>query len=144
MYHSPMRRITTSDQELLLEISPCDDEQVDLFTSSDCWKLARELHLRGVGKLAAISESSDPDYWCHMAVELPDGTYLDAQGVQSREQFLTRWRGFVLRGDAAISYYDPRDEAHWEALTEDQEPDVGSQEDVDSAAELLIEWLEDL
>lgn len=139
-----MRRISTTDQDLLLEVSPCTSEEVDDFTTSDCWKLAKELHLRGVGRLIAAVESRDPDWWCHMAVELEDGKILDAHGLQTRKQFLARWRPWLVQSEAAVAFYDPTDEISWTALIEDQSDYLTTDDEVAEVADKLIEWYEDL
>jgi len=139
-----MRRITTTDQDLLLEVSPCTSQEVDDFTTSDCWKLARELHLRGVGRLIAAVESRDPDWWCHMAVELEDGKILDAHGIQTRKQFLARWRPFLTQSEATVAFYDPTDEIYWNELIVEQDDRLTDDEDVAAVVDKLIEWIEDL
>jgi len=139
-----MRRITTTDQDLLLEVSPCTTDEVDTFTSSDCWKLARELHLRGTGRLIAAVESRDTDWWCHMAVELEDGQILDANGLQTRKQFLARWRPFLIQSEATVAFYDPTDEDYWNELVGDQGIGLSDDDEVAEIADKLIEWVEDL
>lgn len=138
-----MRTITTADRELLLEISPCDDDQVEIFTEADCWKLAFELQKRGVGELVAVADADDADMWCHMAVMLQDGTYLDANGLQTKSQLLARWGNFSNSGNGALARYGKVTQARWEELTADQFERTDA-EDVAEAADMLTEWLEDL
>jgi len=139
-----MRRITTTDQDLLLEVSPCTSQEVDDFTTSDCWKLAKELHLRGVGRLIAAVESRDADWWCHMAVEVEDGNILDAHGLQTKKQFLARWRPFLTQSDATVAFYDPSNEIHWDELVGDQDDRLTDEDEVAAVADKLSEWYEDL
>lgn len=138
-----MRRITTSDRDFLLEIAPCTDEEVDSFTAGDCWKLAHELHIQGAGALIGIVDEKHTDYWIHMVVELPDGNYLDAYGLQTREQLLSRW-GSWFGGSAAITRYDLSQPGLWAGLTGDQDLQLTSPEEVTEVAQRLIEWVEDL
>lgn len=140
---APMRTITTSDQDLLLEVSPLDREEVDNFTAGDCWMLAYELHNRGVGELIAVVDKDDPDAWCHMAVELEDGTILDANGLQNRVSFLRRWGSFVS-DEPAIARYDLTDPRRWTELTGDQDPYYSTAEEVAEVAERLADWIEEL
>lgn len=143
-YGYPMRTITTADRELLLEISPCDEDELDTFAAGDCWKLAYELQLRGVGRLIGVVDSEDADHWCHMAVELPDGTFLDAYGTQNRDQLIARWNRWVHTGRAVVARYDLSNPTRWDELTCDQEKEYSSPEDVAAVADKLIGWLEEL
>ena len=137
-----MRRITTADIELLLEISPCTDEEIDLFTAGDCWKLAHELYSHGVGKLVGIAESNNHSFWSHMLIELPDGTYLDAYGIQTEEQLLARWGGFF--SEAVVVSYDLSDPKCWDELTCEQDLDLSTAEDLFEVTAKLMDWVDSI
>lgn len=139
-----MRTITTSDREYTLEVFPCEQDDHDTFTAGDCWKLAHELHLRGIGALVSITDREDSDFWVHMAVELPDGNFLDANGIQTRDQILRRWAGFLPSGKSATETLDAANGARWNELTWGQNQDDTAPEDVSNFADQLIEWFEDL
>lgn len=144
LYSPPMRRITTTDQDLLLEISPCTEEEVDDFTAGDCWKLAREIHLQGAGRLTGVVDEKDPSFWIHMVVELPDGNFLDVYGIQSREQLMERWAPYFGGSKPATTRYDLSQPGLWEELTGDQDFNLATPEEVTEVAQRLIEWSEDL
>lgn len=133
----------TITQSYLLEESPCDSADKDIFTNGDCWKLARLLHDRGVGELVIVADFEDPiDSWCHMAVELPDGNYLDVLGVYTRQQFENHWFRHCW-GSNPIIHKPKVTTASWYELTNDQEADYTSAEDIETVAQNLIEWFAD-
>lgn len=134
----------TITQSYLLEESPCDSIDKDTFTNGDCWKLARLLHDRGVGELVIVADFDDPiDSWCHMAVELPDGNYLDILGVYTRQQFEDYWFRHCW-GSRPVVYKPELTANLWKRLTDDQEKDYTSPEDVEATAGTLVDWFEDI
>lgn len=135
---------TNTLDELVICKSPCTPDEIMVFTEGDCWKLAYELHQRGVGQIVGAVERDDPDFWYHMAVELEDGTFLDAFGISTRQQFIDRWSEFTKSTAAAIASYSLENPSRWEELVMDQECDFSSPEDVQEVADKLQEWLEDL
>lgn len=140
-----MRQTTTLDHELLIEASNCTAEEVEIFTESDCWVLAKELHNRGIGEIVGITEVSDSELWRHMAVALPDGHFLDAHGLQTKDQLLTRWSEFCENGEGTLTYYGAPTPERWSDLTNEQAAfRLSYNEDVLTVADKLEEWLEDL
>ena len=144
-YSRSMRQTTTLDNELLIEASNCTAEEVEIFTESDCWVLAKELQDRGIGEIVGITEVSDSELWRHMAVALPDGYFLDAHGIQTKDQLLTRWSEYCENGEGRLTNYGTPTPERWSDLTNEQ---VGFRlsynEDVLAVADKLEEWLEDL
>lgn len=141
-----MRTSLATNNDLLLEVSPCSYDEITIFTEGDCWLLAKELHARGIGEVVGITEKENPEYWCHMAVVLPDGNFLDAHGIQTKDQLMTRWTPFCARGKSALAHYDVSAPGRWEELTADQEDchRLSEDEEVLEVADKLEEWLEDL
>lgn len=70
---------------------PFDEYEMDMYTSGECYRLARALEQLGVGRLVAIASRNKPDSWVHMLVETADGRYVDIEGIHTAEDVAARW-----------------------------------------------------
>lgn len=135
---------TNTLDELIIASAPSTPDEILMFTEGDCWKLAYELHNRGVGRIVGIVDRVEIDDWCHMAVKLDDGTFLDAFGVSTREQLLQRWSQFCGSKVGVIVEYNIEVPGVWQDLTEDQESGISYPKDLQVLADKLQGWLEEL
>jgi hypothetical protein len=71
----------------------------EYFTEGYCHELALELNRRTGWELwACVSPGSqNGDGGCHALVRLPDGWFLDIEGVRDADQVKTSWPDTVLR-----------------------------------------------
>lgn len=124
-----------------------DPMEVEAFTSGDCWRLALTLRELYGFPVAFLGEhSADKSVWgmdwYHAFVALPDGRYLDIEGISTAEELLEKWawkdngnEGIVVSDNDAVidsalngqmSFY----EEDWDAfesatnLVEDMLPEV--------------------
>lgn len=56
-------------------------DAVEAFTMGDCGYLALAIHLQTGWSLAALHQEDDPLAWGHVGVQLPNGDYLDIEGI---------------------------------------------------------------
>ena len=65
--------------------SDLDEDTRETYTEGDCYLLALELHLLGLGELVAVVDPLQPvarrRAWTHMAVRTLEGYILDADGL---------------------------------------------------------------
>lgn len=66
------------------------------FTDGDCWVLAHAINrLTGFPVCTFCDDLGRADY--HVFVQLPDGRYLDIQGISTHEELIRRWgEGAIL------------------------------------------------
>lgn len=79
-------------REALLILNQIDDQAIQLFGSGACGYLAFELHRLTGLPLALFTYSESEWGWSgHAAVALPDGTFLDIEGVATAAEINSRY-----------------------------------------------------
>lgn len=74
---------------------PFDEHDIDVYTSGECYRLARQLEQLGAGTLVVVRPPGSDTAWNHMLVRLEDGRYLDIEGVHTRAEIAKYWEGNV-------------------------------------------------
>lgn len=122
------------------ELQEADREN---YTEGDCYLLAKELHLLGLGELVIVaregSEATSPPLrsWTHMAVRTPEGYILDADGLNEPGITLQNY-GDTYGNRAAIQPIDLEDYA---GLTSDQAESIFEGDYTRGIALELQAWL---
>lgn len=89
-----------------MSITPLRPLTVEYFTNGACHTLAIEIHKRTGWKLYVLLEPHDYGVNpMHALVKLPDGRYLDACGIQTREELFKSWPAAYLRR-ASTKYFE--------------------------------------
>lgn len=80
-----------------------NERTVEAYTEGDCWHLALVIHRRTGWPMVfarPMARSSDPLYWEHAAILMPDGRVLDIMGTHVLESWAEQWgRGITIVGD---------------------------------------------
>lgn len=74
---------------------PFDEFDIDVYTSGECYRLARQLEQLGAGTLVVVRPAGSDTAWNHMLVRLPDDRYLDIEGIHTRAEVAACWEGNV-------------------------------------------------
>lgn len=74
---------------------PFDEHDIDVYTSGECYRLARQLEHLGAGTLVVIRPPGSDTAWNHMLVRMSDGRYLDIEGVHTEADIARYWPGEV-------------------------------------------------
>lgn len=112
----------------------------DNYTEGDCYLLAKELHLLGLGELVIVTRAGLPEEgksWTHMAVRTPEGYILDADGLN--EPGITLQNYGDAYGDQAIIH--PTDLEGYAELTGDQATSIFEGDYTRGIALELQDWL---
>lgn len=80
-------------------------EAIEAFTCGDCWALAIAIAREAALPIVTCSVPGEPDEWCHVAVQTPDGKILDIQGVWEPAAWLAFWSP-ALGGNAEVATWD--------------------------------------
>ena len=121
--------------------SELDESDRETYTEGDCYLLAKELHLLGLGELVIVTREGASDRgrsWTHMAVRTPEGYILDADGLN--EPGLTLQNYGDVYGNQAVIH--PTDLRGYEELTGDQSQSIFEGDYTRSIALELQRWLE--
>lgn len=88
---------TGSAPDITLEADewPFDEHDIDVYTSGECYRLARQLEKLGAGTLVVVRPPGSDTAWNHMLVRLEDGRYLDIEGIHTRSEIAKYWEGNV-------------------------------------------------
>lgn len=119
--------------------SDIDENTCDLYTSGDCYVLAKELFDQEVGELSAVVVQDRWDCWTHMAVKIGPDSYLDVEGISSSEELIE----CHSRGNHKMTVI-PIDEEEYSELIIGQHRQIESPKKVTMLAEALLSWLEEL
>lgn len=75
----------------------------ELFTSSDCWLLALNVHEKTGFPIVLCSLDEDvPEEdmaWVHVGVGLPDGRIMDIEGIFTIDEWMENWGGHFLESE---------------------------------------------
>lgn len=104
---------------------PFDEHDIDVYTSGECYRLARQLEQLGAGTLVVVRPPGSNTAWNHMLIRLPDGLYLDIEGIHTRKEVARYWDGNV------------REVFDYEAEIDGQGQGAYTDEDAREAAEKL-------
>lgn len=74
---------------------PFDEHDIDVYTSGECYRLARQLEQLGAGTLVVVRPVGSDTAWNHMLVRLPDDQYLDIEGIHTHSEITEYWDGNV-------------------------------------------------
>lgn len=118
--------------------SDIDEQTCDLYTSGDCYVLAKELFNQDVGQLAAVVVQGRWDCWSHMVVKIGPDSYLDVEGISSAEELVTSHS----RGRHQMTVIPIEEEEYFEMI-EGQHGQIESPEKVSELAHDLICWLKE-
>lgn len=81
-------------------VFPTDPEIIEQYSSTDCWKIAYEIHKRTGWPIISLDDSEsegDPagsGWWFHVVVQRPDGMLVDVNGAHTPEQVADHWDGW--------------------------------------------------
>lgn len=104
---------------------PFDEDDIDVYTSGECYRLARQLEQLGAGTLVVIRPPGSDTAWNHMLVQLPDERYLDIEGIHTHAEIVAYWDG------------DVREVTDYESEIEGQGQGAYTDEDARETAEKL-------
>lgn len=116
--------------------SDIDEYTCDLYTSGDCYVLAKELFDQGIGELAAVVVKGQWECWSHMAVKVGPDSYLDVEGLSSSEELAMSY----ARGGHNMTVIPINEEEYFEMI-EGQARQMRPPYEVTQLAYDLIDWL---
>lgn len=73
------------------------DSERHMYTNADCAHLARELHNKTGFPIFFLGDSTDSGVpvgdrrWSHFVVRVPDGRFMDVEGVWTKDELIKRW-----------------------------------------------------
>jgi len=83
-------------------VSGITDSDRSTFSRGDCYTLAYAIHQRYGLPIVRVGEQRSDGVWSHMLNQLPNGDYLDIDGVHSEGEVWERWvENEKLEEDAA-------------------------------------------
>jgi hypothetical protein len=94
------------------------DDESETFSQGDCAALAKELHRTEGYPIATIgikTEATSEVEWVHVAVQSPDGRFLDVTGVQPEASLVSAWSGHMGVRDGQSIVVEMTDEKNVDA-----------------------------
>lgn len=121
--------------------SELEEEIRERYTEGECYLLALALHSLGLGELVAVVDDTaaldDRTSWTHMAVRIPEGYILDADGLNEPGITLQNYGWDLPEGGAIVSIDLPS----YETLIHGQADSIFTMEDTIEVAQELQAWL---
>ncbi len=121
--------------------SGLDEDTRETYTEGECYLLAFALWQLGLGELVAVvpddtEKISVLTHWSHMAVRIPEGYILDADGLNEPGLILENY-GWSFDGKVKIL---PVNLQEYEDLIDGQAESIFGNETVMAVAEALQSW----